>query len=487
MRTVKGPTDDVVIVGAGLGGLAAALRLAAAGRQVTILEREQTPGGRAGTLSLGGYTFDTGPTVLTMVDLIADLFACVGERMEDWLELQPVVPAYRARYHDGSELNVYPDVHRMSAEIERVCGASEAAGYQRFVEFLGRLYRAEMNDFISRNYDSPLGLLTPNLGRLVAMGAFRRLQNKVSSYLKDPRTQKLFSFQAMYAGTSPYQALAIYAIITYMDSVNGVFFPLGGIHSLPRALASVAEKNGVQIRYQTEVTRVLTTGDRATGVLTATGEHIRADVVVLNPDLSVARTDLLRVDHRRLRYSPSCFVLHAGSRADYPDIAHHNIHFGQSWRTTFAELLDHGKLMTDPSFLVTCPTKSDTALAPPGRNTYYVLFPTPNMNSALDWQRIGGRYRDEVVATVEKAGYHGFGSSIEVEQVQTPHDWAALGLPAGTPFAAAHTLFQTGPFRPGNMYGQNVVFTGSGTRPGVGVPMVLISGQLAAERILGRH
>jgi phytoene desaturase len=241
VRTVTGPTDRVVVVGAGLSGLSAALRLAGAGRQVTVVERAEVPGGRAGLLELDGYAFDTGPTVLTMPDLIADALACVDERLEDWLELTPVEPLYRAFYPDGSTLDVHADRDRMADEVRRVCGPGEARGYERYVDFVTRLYALERDDFIDRNTDSPLGLLTPNLARLVALGGFRRLAPKVASYLKDPRTQRVLSFQSMYAGLSPYDALALYAVIAYMDSVAGVVFPKGGMHAVPRALAGAAE------------------------------------------------------------------------------------------------------------------------------------------------------------------------------------------------------------------------------------------------------
>ncbi|MGN6522441.1 MAG: FAD-dependent oxidoreductase, partial [Actinomycetes bacterium] len=172
MRTVSGPTDNVVIVGAGLAGLSTALRLAGAGRQVTILEREPVPGGRAGLLADAGYAFDTGPTVLTMPDLIADALDCVGARLEEWLDLDPVSPLYRATYADGSRLDVHADTDAMAAEIELVCGPQEAAGYRRYVDFVSQLYRHEMRDFIDRNIDSPLDLLTPSLARLAAIGGF---------------------------------------------------------------------------------------------------------------------------------------------------------------------------------------------------------------------------------------------------------------------------------------------------------------------------
>jgi phytoene desaturase len=486
MRTVTGPTDHVVVVGAGLGGLSAALRLAGAGRRVTLLEREAVPGGRNGLLEVEGYSFDTGPTVLTMPDLIADCFDAVGENMADWLTLEPLDPLYRAFYPDGSVLDTHPDPQAMADEIRRVIGPEEASGYLRFVDFVSELYRLEQQHFIDRNLDSPFDLVTPALAKLVAMGGFRRLAPKVAQYLKDPRTQRLFSFQALYAGMSPYDAFAIYAVIAYMDSVAGVFFPKGGMHAVPRALAGAAEKHGVDVRYGTTVTGVETVGDRAVAVLTADGERIPADVVVLNPDLPVARRDLLRRPlHRPLRYSPSCALLLVGSSATYSKIGHHNIHFGEPWAQTFRELVDDEVLPTDPSFLVSNHSRSDPSLAPAGKQSYYVLFMTPNLHGGQDWERLAGPFRDEMVMTLERSGYVGFGDAIEVENLTTPLDWEARGMQMGAPFASAHSFLQTGPFRPRNIWGQNVVFTGSGTQPGVGVPMVLVSGRLAAERVLG--
>ncbi|MET7418151.1 phytoene desaturase family protein [Dactylosporangium sp. NPDC005555] len=495
MRVVKGPTDRVVVVGAGLGGLAAAIRLAAAGREVTVLEREDYPGGRAGKLGIDGYEFDTGPTVLTMPSLLEDLVGTVGEDLADWLPMTRLDPAYRAHFPDGSTLDVIADTARMAGEVARVCGSREADGYLRFVDDARELWRLERDDFIDRNLDRPQDLVTANLWRLVARGGFGRLQSKVDSYFKDPRTRRIFSFQAMYAGVAPHQALALYAVIAYLDSVAGVYFPKGGIHAVSRALADVATKHGVTIHYGTTVASVSVVAGRATGVVCADGRRFSADTVVLNPDLPVAYRDLLPPTRwrnpllGRLRYSPSCVVLHVGSRQSYGAIAHHNIHFGRAWRETFDEVINQGRLMSDPSILVTNPTHTDPSLAPDGRQTYYVLAPTPNLTAPLlDWRgSLAGTYRSEIIDTLEQRGYVGFGDGIEVSRFITPADWADQGMAAGTPFASAHTLRQTGPFRPGNLHPtlSNVVFVGSGTQPGVGVPMVLISGRLAAERITG--
>lgn len=488
-RKVTGETDHVVIVGAGLAGLSAAMRLAGAGRKVTVLERESVPGGRAGLINDTGFAFDTGPTVLTMPDLIADCFDALGESMSDWLELMPVAPLYRTFFPDGSQLDVHSDTTQMAAELERVIGRGEAEGYLKYVDFVEKLYKYEIKDFIDRNIDSPFDLLTPNLAKLLSIGGFRKLAPKVEEYLKDPRTQRIYSFQAMYAGLSPYDALAIYAVIAYMDSVAGVFFPKGGMHALPRAMAAAAEKHGVEFRYNTTVSRVEHRGGRALAVITADGERIAADSFILNPDLPVAYRDLLGVNPvslRRLKYSPSCFLLLAGSNQQYSKIAHHNIHFGHQWEGVFTELIDKKQLMSDPSILVTNPTHSDPSLAPDGKEIYYVLFPTPNLDADIDWRKETPRYRDEVIRTLEARGYVGFGDSIELEHITTPLEWEQRGMERGAPFAAAHSFLQTGPFRPGNMWGENVVFTGSGTQPGVGVPMVLVSGRLAAERITGK-
>ena len=488
MRTVTGRTDHAVIVGAGLAGLSAALRLAGAGRRVTLLERENAPGGRAGVIENRGYTFDTGPTVLTMPDLIADAFDCVGEDMADWLELMPLDPLYRAWFADGSHLDVKSDPSAMSEEISRVCGSREAAGYERYVDFVSKLYRYQMTDFIDRNIDSPFDVLTPNLARLAAVGAFRRMTPKVRQYLKDPRTERVMSFQAMYAGMSPFDALALYCVISYMDSVAGVFVPKGGMHAIPTAMAAAAQKHGVDIHYECEVERVQLSGRRAVAVHTTDSEMIACDSLILNPDLPVAWNDLLGRQPRsvrRLRYSPSCYLLLAGSSARYSKIAHHNVHFGSSWRGVFDDLIKRNRLMSDPSFLVSNPTVSDHTLAPKNREVYYVFFPTPNLRASIDWGSHKAAYREQVLDTLQARGYVGFSDSIEVEHVTTPLDWQDRGMAQGSPFAAAHTLSQTGPFRPRNIWGDNVVFAGSGTTPGVGVPMVLLSGRLAAERITG--
>ncbi|MCY0953145.1 phytoene desaturase [Streptomyces sp. H27-S2] len=491
MRTVTGRTDHVVVIGAGFAGLSAALHLLGAGRRVTLVERDRLPGGRAGLIERDGYRFDTGPTVLTMPHLLEEAFAAVGQTMSDRLTLHPLHPAYHARFADGSSLDVHTDAQAMEAEIERFAGGREAAGYRRLRHWLHDLYRAQMGRFIDTNFDSPLSLLHPDLARLAALGGFGRLQPAIGRFITDERLQRVFSFQALYAGVPPARALAAYAVIAYMDTIAGVYFPEGGMHAVPAALAAAATEAGATVHYGQSVTRLERTGDRITAVVTDR-QRIPCDAVVLTPDLPVSYR-LLGARPRRplaLRHSPSAVVLHAGTDRTWPDLAHHTISFGAAWKQTFRELTRTGRLMSDPSLLITRPTSTDPGLAPPGKHTHYVLAPCPNTAvgpSAASWKDLGPRYRDSLLRELEHRGLTGFADAIDTEVLVTPADWTSQGHAAGTPFSVAHTFPQTGPFRPRNLVRgtANAVLAGCGTTPGVGVPTVLISGRLAAARITG--
>ncbi|MGV9558246.1 phytoene desaturase family protein [Streptomyces sp. NPDC003401] len=492
MRTVPGRTDHVVVVGAGLSGLSAALHLLGAGRRVTVVERDALPGGRAGLLERGGYRIDTGPTVLTMPDLADEAFAAVGENLRDSVDLIPLHPAYRALFADGSGIDVHTDADAMEAEVERFAGPREAAGYRGLRHWLERLYRAQMRRFIDTNFDSPLQLLTPDLARLAALGGFGRLDARIGRHLRDERLRRVFSFQSLYAGVPPARALAAYAVIAYMDTVAGVYFPRGGMHALPRAMADAAARAGADLRFGRDVVRLERSGSRITAVVTA-DERIACDAVVLTPDLPVAHRLLGRAPRRplRIRHAPSAVVLHAGTDRTWPALAHHTLSFGAAWHSTFDELTRSGELMSDPSLLITRPTATDPSLAPPGHHLHYVLAPCPNTDIGPDaaaWGELGPRYRDSVLRELERRGFDGIAAAVEDETLVTPADWHAQGHAAGTPFSAAHTFAQTGPFRPRNLVRgtDNAVLAGCGTTPGVGVPTVLLSGKLAAARVTGR-
>lgn len=479
----------VVVVGAGLGGLSAACHLAGAGHQVTVVERHAHPGGRAGRLTRDGFSFDTGPTVLTMPDLLAEAFQAVGAEMDEYVRLRPLDPAYRANFADGSTILVRHGREAMAAEIREQCGAADAEAFHRFCAWLERLYQLEMPSFIARNYDHLWDLARPiqpalALLRLKALG---KLANAVKRYFRDERLQRLFSFQAMYAGLAPQEALAIFAVITYMDSVAGVYFPDGGIAAVPHAMATAAEKAGVEFRYNAPVRQILHDSNTK-GVQLTDGEVIEADAVVVNADLPGAYDLLPKLTlPRQLRkpeFSPSALVWHVGVRGlPTNEAAHHNIHFAAEWESSFRSLLRDGRMMPDPSVLVSVPSRTDPSLAPPGDSTLYVLEPVPNLAAGkVDWSRERDASRDRLAASLETWGYP---TAVVAEELVDPHDWARQGMGAGTPFSMSHRFFQSGPFRPSNLDRRvrGLVFVGTGTVPGVGVPMVLVSGRLAAERV----
>jgi phytoene desaturase len=481
----------VTVIGAGLGGLSAAAHLVGRGHDVSVLELGPRPGGRSGLVEDGGFRLDNGPAVLTMPDLLAEAFAGAGRDMGDYLTIDPVDPMYRAVFADGSTLHVRHGREAMAEEIRQFAGPGAATGFHAFVEWLEALYTNEMPNFIDTNFDSVLDLVKPwRAGlQLIRLGGFGRLDEKVASFFDDTRLQRIFSFQSMYAGVAPHDALALYSVITYMDSVAGVFMPRGGMHAVATALADAVVDAGAEITYDAPVTRILRDGQGAVSGVEVNGEErIVTDAVVCNADLPVAyRTLLGGVEPpraaRRGKYSPSCLLWVAGVRGlPDSDAAHHNIHFGREWDEAFAALIKRGVRMPDPSILVTLHSLDDRSLAPAGCSTLYALEPVPNLGGRLDWTQVREQFADDLRARV--AGF-GYPTDVVVERVYDPLDWEAMGMERGTPFALAHTFFQTGPFRPGNVDKRvpGLAFTGSSTVPGVGVPMVLVSGKLAAQRI----
>lgn len=506
-HTVEGRSDHVVVVGAGLAGLSCALHLLGSGRRVTVLERESAPGGRVGTYRLSGYEIDNGATVLTMPELVDDALAAVGAdsgSTRPALRIQRLEPAYHARFADGTSLDVHSDPDLMAAAVSELCGPAEARRYSELRRWLADIFEAEFDRFMNSNFDSPLDLMSSraaakDLGRLVRLGGFGRLGARVEHFLTDPRLQRIFTFQALYAGVPPARALAVYGAIAHMDTSLGVYFPEGGMRSIPRAMADAFTQAGGDLRTNTSVEALDVSGSRVNAVVLDDGERVDCDTVVLTPDIAVVDRLLRSASRpapRAARISPSAVVLHGTvdtTVADrWPTRRHHTIDFGDAWDATFAQITarpGRGRLMTDPSLLITRAAVSDPGLRlPDGREPLSVLAPCPNLDSApLHWKSITEPYTAELLDVLEGRGYSGIGENFTVDHVDTPETWSRRGMSAGSPFAAAHIFRQTGPFRRGNLVNglENAVLAGSGTVPGVGVPTVLISGRLAAERITG--
>lgn len=508
-RRVPEPNAQVVIVGAGLAGLSAALHLRGGGRQVTVIEAEHTPGGRVGSYRGPGYDIDNGATVLTMPELVGDALAAVGASAVGTvppLDIRQLTPAYHARFADGTALDVHSDADRMVAEVTRVCGADEATRYLRLRKWLGDIFDAEYDRFMASDFDSPLDLVATasarrDLWKVIRLGGFGRLGRRVDATLRDPRLRRIFTFQALYAGVPPRSALAVYGAIAHMDTTLGVYFPRGGMRTVALSMADALTTAGGSVEYGRRVVSVQRSGSRVTGVVLDDGSTRACDALVLTPDAAVV--DELLPPRRRItasRRSPSAVVLHGtvptAVTAHWPSRRHHTIDFGEAWELTFAQITARrgGTLMSDPSLLLTRPAVTDPDLLvqrsedpQTEAEPLSILAPCPNLDSApLDWANLGSAYVTEILLTLESRGYRGISRNFRLDHLDTPLTWLERGMAAGSPFADAHLFRQTGPFRRSNMIRRydNVVLAGSSTVPGVGVPSVLLSGRLAAERIL---
>lgn len=519
---LAGPTDRVVIIGAGLAGLSAALRLRASGREVTVLEASDQVGGRCRTETLtspaGTFEADTGATVLTMPGLIESAVSAVGIDPKGF-QVNRLRPAYRAEFASGRYAEVFNDSSTMCEEIRRFAGTKNTPaqplidGYLAHRSWAQEVFQASFENFLAADFDGVADLFaTPasatDLGMLASLGAFGRMGRIAHRHIGDAELERLFTFQALYAGAAPKKALAVYSVISHMDTTMGVFYPRHSMGEVPEFMASAAQAAGVDIRTNTPVSSATFADNRITGVLTADGELIPADAVIATPDLPVVGQMLAEsgrssqlVSHsaaRRLwrrfaplRWSPSAVVVHGlvstTQAAEWSSQRHHTISFGEAWDETFKEITG-SSLMSDPSMLITRPAMS----APTRRVGEYepisVLAPTPNLQTAeIDWAAIQDHYVEDILSVLEQRGFTGI-SDMAIARVDTPLTWRAQGFGAGTPFALAHTFTQTGPFRPRNAeaFGiDNLILAGSSTTPGVGVPTVILSGALAARRITG--
>jgi phytoene desaturase len=493
MATRQGTT--IALIGAGVGGLAAAARLAAQGFAVEVFERAAGPGGRCGRLEAEGYAFDTGPTLLLMPEVLDETFAACGRAAGDYLSLVRCDPNYRLHFRDGSALTFTTELVQMGRELERI----EPGSFARYLSFLAQgkvQYQTSLERFVGRNFDHVGQFLTPaNLRHVFAVRAHRRMYGEVSRFFRDPRLRAALSFQTMYLGISPYQSPAVYGLLPFTELAVGIWYPRGGMHQLPLALARLATELGASIHYRAGVRRIVVDGDRATGVLLEDGRRVAADVVLCNADLPWAYRNLLdpadtalpRAD--RLRYTSSAYMLYLGVSRQYPQLLHHNVFFGADYRGSFDDIFRRFRVPSDPSFYVNVSARSDPAVAPRGADGIYVLVPVPHRHPGVRWSEEGPRVRARVLERLAEIGCTDLERRIVVEHRFTPDDWEhELNLERGSAFGLSHDFFQVGPFRPANQDRRvrNLFFVGASTQPGTGLPMVMLSAKLVAERIL-RH
>jgi phytoene desaturase len=488
----SGQAPHAVVVGAGFGGIAAALRLRAKGYAVTLLERGDKLGGRAQVFEKDGFRHDAGPTVITAPFLFDELFQLFGKKREDYVTFVPLSPWYRFYYQDGSTFDYGGTVEDTVAEIRRI-ELADGDGYLAMVEHSRKLYDAGFTDLADQPFHqfSMMAKQIPTLGKL---RADRSVWQVVCKYLKNPKLREAFSIQPLLVGGSPFDTTSIYGLIHYLERAWGVFFTMGGTGALVAAFGKLMAEEGVKVRFGATVAEITLSGRKATGVKLASGDIIAADIVVSNadpmhmyremlPDSALSASTKLK---RKSKLSMGLYVLYFGTKKQYPGVAHHTIWLGPRYK----ELLDdifHKKIMPDDfSLYVHRPTATDPSFAPAGCDSFYVLCPVPNTQGGQDWAIEGPKLRDRIISELERTMLPGLKEVITADFYMTPADFETRYLSfGGAGFSIAPYFSQSAWFRFHNKSESidGLYLVGAGTHPGAGLPGVVCSAKVIEKLV----
>ncbi len=459
-----------------------------------MLEQGAQVGGKMGEVRLGGYRWDTGPSVITMRHVFEDLFAAAGRDMADYLTLRPVEPLTRYFYPDGAVLDASHDIERMAEQIARI-EPRDVAGYRRFLDYAARLHRIVGPVFIYDEPPRPASFLkVPPLDALRVDG-LRSMSQAAESFVRSPHLRQLLGRFATYVGASPYLAPATLNVIAHVELNEGVWYPEGGIYSIARALARLAEELGVEVRTGCGVEAIDVRDGQVQGVALAGGAYLPAGAAIANVDVATVYDRLLpptgairRRAERLTHAEPSCsgFILLLGVRGQQPDLAHHNIFFSADYPREFREIFEQGVLPADPTIYVAITAKATPQDAPPGGENWFVLVNSPALGPAWDWEEQAAATRDLVLAQLAARGFDVRGR-IEAEQVLTPLDLERLtGARRGALYGASSNSRWAAFRRPHNRAPdvRGLYFAGGTAHPGGGVPMVALSGRVASQLLL---
>lgn len=477
-----------VVIGSGFGGLAAAIRLGARGWDVTVLERHDQPGGRARVFRENGFVFDAGPTVITAPFLFEELWALCGKRMSDYVDLRPVDPFYRIRFHDGGVFDYSGDPERMRAQISAL-SPGDVEGYERFVRMSQDIFDVGFEKLAHVPFGSWMDMAKV-VPQMVRLESYRTVYGLVAKFIQNEKLRQVLSFHPLLVGGNPFRTTSIYSLIPFLERKWGVHFPIGGTGALVQGLCDLAKGQGATIRYDATVEEILVEEGRTVGVRLATGEKVPADIVVSNADSAFTYRHMLPERYRRrwtdrklsnARYSMSLFVWYFGTKRRYEDVAHHTILLGPRYRELLDDIFERHVLAEDFSLYLHRPTATDPALAPPGCEGFYVLSPVPHLDANIDWAERAEPYRQSIARFLEATVLPGLTENIVASRAMTPqHFHDELLSERGAAFGLEPVLMQSAWFRPHNVSEEveGLYLVGAGTHPGAGVPGVLSSARV---------
>ena len=477
-----------IVIGAGFGGIAAALRLRAKGYAVTLIDRCAALGGRAQVYEREGFRHDAGPTVITAPFLFEELFALFGERFADHVKLVPLTPWYRFQFADGDTFDYGGTLEATLAEIERI-EPRDRAGYLALLEHSRRIYDIGFTQLSAQPFHR-LGTMLRQVPHLLGLRNYETVWQMVSRHLVSDKLRRAFSIQPLLMGGNPFDTTSIYGLIHFLERAHGVHFAMGGTGAVTRALGDLMERQGIALRLSTTVERVRIEQGVARGVVLADGTVVDADIVVSDADAAHLYRDLVpraeqalatRVKLSQAHYSMGLFVMYFGTTRTYPDVAHHTIWMGERYRELLNDIFHRQKLAEDFSLYVHRPTATDPSFAPAGQDSFYVLCPVPNLQADIDWATEGPRLRDRIVDALERTMLPGLKAAITADFYKTPEDFRdEYRSVHGAGFSVAPIFRQSAWFRFHNKSEsvRNLYLVGAGTHPGAGVPGVLCSAKV---------
>jgi phytoene desaturase len=483
-----------IVIGAGIGGLGTAIQLAKKGFKVKIYEKNSAPGGRCGIIKKDGHVFDTGPTMFLYPEIYRNFYSLIGEDMNQHINLLKVDPTYFLHFANGDSLVLTSDLKNMRRQLEKI----EPGSYLKYLKYLDAAkmhYKISIENVIYKNIKKPWHYFNiNNLFLILKSGALLNHHYFTSKFFKNENLKAAFTFQDSYLSLNPYNSPSIFSQFAYMETVKGSYLPEGGMYKVIESLVKIASKNGVKIKLNSPVSKVLINGGKAEGIKLSSGKIIKADLVIVNADLTNAYVNLLPESSKARNlptkpHSCSTVTFHWGLKKTYPKLKTHNLFFADSYKQAFDYVLNSILPPGKPHFYIQAPSRTDTSRAPKNQDTFSVMVPINHLSPEvlIDWKQYSRVLKKYIILRLEKAGLKDIGKNIKFEICHTPPDWQThLNLAHGSVYGHHHGISQLGYLREKRIHNKysNIYFVGASNHPGSGLPTVLVSSQFTAMDIL---